>query len=55
MATSEPGMDRGATLWSAADHERAGRPLLVMLHGWSYDETHLYQLTPRLPDDLVIA
>jgi phospholipase/carboxylesterase len=55
MATPEPGMDRDKVLWSAPEHERAGRPLLVMLHGWSYDETHLYRLAPRLPDDLVIA
>lgn len=53
--TSRPGMDRAAVLWSAREPERTGRPLLIMMHGWSYDETHLFQLTPRLPDDLVVA
>lgn len=53
--TSRPGMDRAAVLWSAPEPERTGRPLLIMMHGWSYDETHLFRLTPRLPDDLVVA
>jgi phospholipase/carboxylesterase len=49
-------MDRGAVLWSAPEHARGDRPVLVMLHGWSYDETHLFRrLGPKLPQDLVIA
>jgi phospholipase/carboxylesterase len=52
----EPGMDRGAVLWSEEERARRSRPLLVMLHGWSYDETHLHRLiTPRLPDEVVVA
>jgi phospholipase/carboxylesterase len=52
----KPGINRDAVLWSAAEAKRGQRPLLVMLHGWSYDETHLYRLlTPRLPDELVVA
>ncbi|ONI78309.1 hypothetical protein BWI15_02205 [Kribbella sp. ALI-6-A] len=55
-ATVRPGMDRDAVLWSASDHARGDRPVLVMLHGWSYDETHLFRLlVPELPDELVVA
>jgi phospholipase/carboxylesterase len=54
--TTRPGMNRDAVLWSAPENERGSRPVLVMLHGWSYDETHLYRrLTPRLPEELVVA
>ena len=35
-------IDDSAVLWSAPEAERRDRPLLVMMHGWSYDETHLY-------------
>jgi phospholipase/carboxylesterase len=49
-------MNRDATLWSAPESERGDRPVLVMLHGWSYDETHLYRLlTSRLPEEIVVA
>ena len=52
----KPGINREAMLWSAAEARRGQRPVLVMLHGWSYDETHLYRrLTDRLPDELVVA
>lgn len=29
--------------------------LLIMMHGWSYDERHLFTLRDELPEDLVIA
>jgi len=48
-------IDPDAVLWSADEHERVDRPLLVMMHGWSYDETHLFRVAPRLPPELVIA
>ncbi|GAA3584464.1 dienelactone hydrolase family protein [Kribbella ginsengisoli] len=49
-------MNRDAVLWSASETDRNQRPVLVMLHGWSYDETHLYRLLkPLLPADLVVA
>ncbi|MEW2504070.1 MULTISPECIES: dienelactone hydrolase family protein [unclassified Amycolatopsis] len=52
----QPGMDRGAVLWSEVESARRSRPLLVMLHGWSYDETHLHRLiTPVLPAEVVVA
>ncbi len=49
------GIDGGAVLWSADERVRAGRPLLVMMHGWSYDETHLFELAPRMPEKVVVA
>jgi phospholipase/carboxylesterase len=48
-------MDGDAVLWSAPPRERAGRPLLVAMHGWSYDETHLFRLTQHLHGELVVA
>ncbi|MCU1683014.1 MAG: phospholipase [Amycolatopsis sp.] len=54
--TAKPGMNRDAVLWSAVANERGNRPVLVMLHGWSYDETHLYRrLASHLPEELVVA
>jgi phospholipase/carboxylesterase len=52
---AKPGLDPAAVLWSANERDRANRPLLVMMHGWSYDETHLFRLAPRLPRDVVVA
>lgn len=49
------GIDSNQVLWSADERDRGGRPLLVMMHGWSYDETHLFRLVPRLPADVVVA
>src|SRR5262249_55402228 len=34
---------------------RAHSPLLIMLHGWGYDETHLFKMATYLPDDIVVA
>lgn len=54
--TTKPGMNRDAVLWSASEGERGSRPVLVMLHGWSFDETHLYRrLATRLPEEVVVA
>jgi phospholipase/carboxylesterase len=49
-----PPIDPDAVLWSTRA-PAAGRDLLVMLHGWSYDERHLFALRPRLPEQLTIA
>ncbi|MFD5213256.1 alpha/beta hydrolase [Microbacterium sp. NPDC058345] len=46
-------IDPAATLW--APGERAGKPLLVMLHGYGADEHDLFGLAPFLPDGLAIA
>jgi phospholipase/carboxylesterase len=54
--TQKYGMNREVVAWSKDERARSSRPLLVMLHGWSYDETHLDKLiTPRLPDKVVVA
>jgi phospholipase/carboxylesterase len=44
-----------AVQWSAPERERAGRPLLVLLHGYASHEGDLFQLSPRLPLEPVIA
>ena len=34
--------DPDYVLWSAQATQRADRPPIVLLHGWSYDERHLF-------------
>lgn len=48
-------IDPSQVLWSAPEAERAGRPLLVMLHGHRLDETMGADLRHRLPAELVQA
>ena len=48
-------IDPDAVLWSAPERERAGRPLLVLLHGYGSHEGDLFGLSPRLPLEPVIA
>jgi phospholipase/carboxylesterase len=48
-------IDASAVLWSAPERERAGRPLLVLLHGYGSHEGDLFGLSPRLPLGPVIA
>lgn len=48
-------LDPDAVLWSAPPHERAGRPLLVLLHGYGSNEQDLFGLLPYLPDAFVVA
>lgn len=48
-------IDESAVLWSAPESERAGRPLLVLLHGYGSHEGDLFGLTPYLPLQPVIA
>ena len=48
-------LDPDAVLWSAPPHERAGRPLLVLLHGYGSNEQDLFGLRPYLPDAFVVA
>lgn len=48
-------IDESAVLWSAPEAERAGRPLLVLLHGYGSHEGDLFGLTPYLPLQPVIA
>ena len=48
-------LESEAVLWSAERAERAGRPLLVLLHGYGADERDLFGLLPYLPDRFVVA
>jgi phospholipase/carboxylesterase len=48
-------IDPEGVRWSAPVSERAGRPLLVVLHGHGLNEDVGSELWDRLPDELVIA
>lgn len=48
-------IDDDAVLWSAPTAERAGRPLLLLLHGYGSDERDLFGMVPFLPDAYVFA
>ncbi|UUT35961.1 alpha/beta hydrolase [Microbacterium elymi] len=50
-----PRIDPDAALWSAPADVRAGRPLLVLLHGYGADEHDLFGLSPALPEAFVTA
>ncbi|WP_125130916.1 alpha/beta hydrolase-fold protein [Microbacterium sp. 10M-3C3] len=50
-----PRVDPDLVLWSVPEEERAGRPLLVLLHGYGADERDLFGLSAHLPDDFVFA
>jgi phospholipase/carboxylesterase len=54
-AADPPALDDAVVLWSAAADARAGRPLLVMLHGYGADERDLFGLVPFLPEGFVVA
>lgn len=47
-----PHLDADAALWSDAP---AGRPVLVLLHGYGSDERDLFGLVPHLPTEYVFA
>lgn len=48
-------IDPAAVLWSASAPDRAGRPLLLILHGYGSHEGDLFSLAPHLPLHPVIA
>lgn len=48
-------LDADAVLWSAPPEERAGRPVLVLLHGYGSHEGDLFGLLPYLPAEFVVA
>lgn len=50
-----PPLDADAVRWSAPPDERAGRPLLVLLHGYGSHEEDLFGLASFLPDEFVVA
>lgn len=47
-----PILDEAAVLWSG---DPAGRPLLVLLHGYGADERDLFALVPHLPSEFAVA
>jgi phospholipase/carboxylesterase len=44
-----------AIMWSTPEAERAGRPLIVLLHGYGSHEGDLFALSPALPLGATIA
>ena len=48
-------IDPSTVIWSTPVGERAGKPLLVLLHGLGRHEGDLFQLSPYLPLGHVIA
>lgn len=50
-----PTLDAEAVRWSAPLEDRAGRPLLIVLHGYGSDENDLFALVPHLPERFVVA
>lgn len=50
-----PSLEADLVLWSAAEPDRAERPLLVILHGYGADENDLFALVPHLPAAFVVA
>ena len=47
--------DPDAVMWSSSESERAGKPLLVLLHGYGSHEGDLFGLTPYLPLEFAVA
>jgi phospholipase/carboxylesterase len=48
-------IDPSTVIWSTPVDQRAGKPLLVLLHGLGSNEGDLFQLSPYLPLGHVIA
>lgn len=48
-------IDSDAVMWSAPERERAGRPLLVLLHGFGSTEGDMFAFSRHLPLAPVIA
>jgi phospholipase/carboxylesterase len=48
-------IEPSTVMWSTPERERAGRPHLVLLHGYGSNEGDLFQLAPYLPLGMVIA
>ena len=42
-------------LWSRPEEDRAGKPLLVLLHGYGANEQDLLSLADMLPEEFVVA
>lgn len=50
-----PRIDPDSVVWTAGPGERAGRPLLVLLHGYGADERDLLALAEHLPQQFAYA
>lgn len=48
-------IDPDAVMWSAPERERAGRPLLVLLHGFGSNEGDMFTFARSLPLEPVVA
>ncbi|MEO6942998.1 MAG: alpha/beta hydrolase-fold protein [Terrimesophilobacter sp.] len=48
-------IDRDSVLWNVPPEERAGKPLLVMMHGLGSHEGDLFGLNRFLPSGVVVA
>lgn len=48
-------IDTDVVRWSHPESERAGKPLLILLHGYGSNEADLFGLAPALPSGIVIA
>jgi len=48
-------IDHSTVIWSVPEPQRAGRPLLLLLHGKGSHEGDLAGLIDRLPSDFVVA
>jgi phospholipase/carboxylesterase len=53
--TSAAAFPAPVVLWSQPEGERAGKPLLVLLHGYGANESDLLSLAELLPQDFVVA
>lgn len=53
--TDIPALDPDAVVWSVPASDRAGRPVLVLLHGYGSHEQDLFGLAPHLPEQFVVA
>ncbi|MEO6941750.1 MAG: alpha/beta fold hydrolase [Terrimesophilobacter sp.] len=48
-------IDSDAVMWSAPERDRAGRPLLILLHGFGSNEGDMFAFSRSLPLEPVIA
>ncbi|MCA4133701.1 alpha/beta hydrolase [Arthrobacter sp. M4] len=53
--TDAPEFPAPVVLWSHDEQERAGRPLLVLLHGYGANERDLFSLAGMLPEEFAVA
>lgn len=53
--SAHPSLDPSVVRWSVPADERAGRPVLLLLHGYGSDEHDLFGLVPYLPERFVVA